>query len=81
MAQWNVDIIQHFVKMKKIDGKFINFLLTFLFVCCFIFYFLYLKFINFFLFSWYKFDDNYVSQIDKSEVISSAAYILFYSCL
>lgn len=31
-----------------------------------------------FIFSWNKFDDNYVTQISSNEVISSAAYILFY---
>lgn len=30
---------------------------------------------------WFKFDDQSVSAIDSSEVVSSAAYILFYSCL
>ncbi|KAG5681428.1 hypothetical protein PVAND_010865 [Polypedilum vanderplanki] len=30
---------------------------------------------------WYKFDDQYVSPLDKSDVVSSAAYILFYTSL
>lgn len=30
---------------------------------------------------WYKFDDHTVSSLDKSDVCSSAAYILFYSVL
>lgn len=30
---------------------------------------------------WYKFDDHTVSSLDKSDVRSSAAYILFYSAI
>lgn len=30
---------------------------------------------------WYKFDDHTVSPMDKSDVKSSAAYILFYTAL
>lgn len=31
-----------------------------------------------YIFSWYKYDDNYITRMMNNEVISSAAYILFY---
>lgn len=34
---------------------------------------------NQFNFRWYKYDDNYVTQIASNDVVSSAGYILFYS--
>lgn len=34
-----------------------------------------------FNFRWYKYDDNYVTQIPSDDVNSSAGYILFYSQL
>lgn len=33
------------------------------------------------IFRWYKYDDNYVTQISSNDVNSSAGYILFYSQL
>jgi Ubiquitin carboxyl-terminal hydrolase len=36
---------------------------------------------NYGLKKWYKFDDHTVSTLDKSDVKSSATYILFYTSL
>lgn len=35
--------------------------------------------LHYICFSWYKFDDHIVSEIEIDDVVSSEAYILFYS--
>lgn len=29
---------------------------------------------------WYEYDDQYVTEVDVSQVINSEAYVLFYRC-